>query len=405
MKKEMIVILIFMIIVSWPYTAYATNAAKVLGNGAVSPVMGGTGCVEPQDTGGILINPAGVTKMGNRIDIATEFAVVDAKLDTSGATNFFFRNVNGLHKSKKQDIFAPHMGFASQIGESDWYYGFAAAVTGGFALDYKHSRLSEAVTGNMFDKHASLHNCEFVPTIAYKPIDELSIGVSPVATFNRFETDLANAGFTRTIGNDNGSHAWGMGFNVGSIYDVGDYLSVGVSYKSPRWNYRFADYNDILDKINGPPEYIMGAAITPTEDILLESNVKFIHWRWVDLLEDSPENGGYGWKNQWVFSTGAQYTLLDRLKLRAGYNYGESPIQSDALWANGLSSLISEHHLGIGAGYDITDKFSVDLGWVKTFSNKVEDDGSGDSVSRSGQGAFSIVSVDSFFLGFSYKFE
>ncbi len=177
MRKRRLIIFILILIFICPSNVFATNGSKVIGNGATSPIMGGTGCVEPQDTGGILINPAGITKIGNRVDIATELAVVDAKMDTSGATHPTFRNINGLHRSKAQAIFAPHTGFSAQIGESNWYYGFAGAVVGGLALDYKHSRLSENPalmgTGNEFDKHAELYNFEFVPTVVVHPVKQV----------------------------------------------------------------------------------------------------------------------------------------------------------------------------------------------------------------------------------------
>ncbi|MBN1493329.1 MAG: aromatic hydrocarbon degradation protein, partial [Candidatus Omnitrophica bacterium] len=67
MKPKIVFTLIVVSLFLLQQPAFAVNGSKLIGVGAVSPVMGGTGAVEPQDTAGIMINPATVTKMGKRI--------------------------------------------------------------------------------------------------------------------------------------------------------------------------------------------------------------------------------------------------------------------------------------------------------------------------------------------------
>jgi len=57
-------------------------------------------------------------------------------------------------------------------------------------------------------------------------------------------------------------------------------------------------YSDVLEKTSGPPEYIAGVALRPTDKLLIESNAKFIHWRAIDIMNESPSNGGYGWEDK-----------------------------------------------------------------------------------------------------------
>ncbi len=96
--------------------------------------------------------------------------------------------------------------------------------------------------------------------------------------------------------------------------------------------------------------------------------------------------------------------MTDRFRLRLGYNYGRSPVRKDVLFANALSPLMAEHHLGLGFGYDLSERFSVDFGWVHTFTKTLTDDGSGDTFSQGGKGTTASLGIDSLILGVSYKF-
>ncbi|MBN1493417.1 MAG: outer membrane protein transport protein [Candidatus Omnitrophica bacterium] len=405
MKTKNVLVLIVLSFFVLQQPAFAVNGSKLIGVGAVSPAMGGTGAVEPQDTAGIMINPATVTKMGKRIDGAVEFAMIDAYMDTSQAALVNFRNTAGVKKSKDGHIWLPYFGFSNRLGDSDWYYGFASGIVSGLKVDYKTSRLSQLVTNNDFDKHIESYSMEFVPTVAYKPIEKLSLGVSGVTTLNYLKGDITTASFTETEGRNHGDLNLGIGFNVGAVYDICEYASVAFSFKSRRWNDENHKYDDVAKQIDGAPEYIFGLALKPIDNLLIESNAKFIDWTNIPILRKGPANHGYGWTSQWVFSVGAQYTMFERLKLRLGYNYGQSPIRNNVVYANALLSLISEHHLGVGLGYQITDRFSVDAGWVHTFKNDLTETGLGDAYSVNGKGSYISLAVDSFLLGFSYHFD
>jgi long-chain fatty acid transport protein len=364
--------------------------------------MGGTGCVEPQDTAAMMINPAGISKIGNRIDVASEIALIDLRLDTSQVAAPY-GNSFGVQKSRADLALIPHTGFSMRLEDSPFYVGCALAVVSGFAVDYPHSRLAESVTQNAFDRRAELYQIECAPSIAYQIKDDISIGLGLVGTFNRLETDSAK-GTAVNSGRDNGSHAWGLGFNVGAIYDLNEYVSFGAAYKSMRWNQKFNEYANLAYRINGPPETIFGVAIKPHPKLLFEHNTKFIQWSKVDILRKSPADEGFGWEDQWVFGFGLQYTPVDRLRLRLGYNYGASQIEPDVLYANALASLISEHHLTLGFGFDITEHITVDCGCLHAFRNRMVDNGQGDAKSQIGQGTKVSLEVDSLYVGMSYRF-
>ena len=153
-------------------------------------------------------------------------------------------------------------------------------------------------------------------------------------------------------------------------------ISLGTSYESHNWQGHHYKYKDCLPYIDEPPIINAGISIKPIKDLELTYDTRFINWTDVKIAENSPDNGGFGWKDQWVFAVGSEYTTFkDKLKLRLGYNYGRSPIQRDVVFANALLPVIVEHHLTTGFSYYITKALSMDFAWEHGFKNSMSDKG------------------------------
>lgn len=68
---------------------------------------------------------------------------------------------------------------------------------------------------------------------------------------------------------------------------------------------------------------------------------------------------GFGWKDMTVYKIGLIYDIDDRLTVRAGYNYGKSPIRNDQLVFSALAPATVEKHYSIGFTYQMKG----DLDW------------------------------------------
>jgi long-chain fatty acid transport protein len=90
---------------------------------------------------------------------------------------------------------------------------------------------------------------------------------------------------------------------------------------------------------------------------------------------------------------GGEFKPTQKLALRAGYNYGKSPIRGgakDPTNSNNIPNFdaqfsdfdiavfnligfpaISEHHITLGLGYEFTKNFSIDLAYEHVFNKKV----------------------------------
>jgi long-chain fatty acid transport protein len=66
------------------------------------------------------------------------------------------------------------------------------------------------------------------------------------------------------------------------------------------------------------------------------------------------------WSNQRVFAIGAAIDLSPAVTLRAGYNYGRSPVPLDNL--NPLLAAIGERHFTAGLAHKLTPGWSITYG-------------------------------------------
>ena len=172
---------------------------------------------------------------------------------------------------------------------------------------------------------------------------------------------------------------------AGLLYKFNEMLNLGASYESHNWMTDHYKYKDCLPYIDEPPIVSVGLSFKPVKQWEFTYDTRYINWTDVKLARLAPKDGGFGWRDQWVFAVGTEYSYKDKLKLRLGYNYGKSPIQPNVVFSNALMPVIVEHHLTTGLSYLITKDLSLDLTWEHHFENVMADDG-GDSADSVGQG-------------------
>jgi len=68
---------------------------------------------------------------------------------------------------------------------------------------------------------------------------------------------------------------------------------------------------------------------------------------------------GFGWKNMSVISAGLQVKGIDRLPLRAGYNYSTNPIESEPAFFSAPATAIIKNAFQVGAGFEINERFTI----------------------------------------------
>lgn len=419
--KATIVTFVFISFTFLSNYAYAGNASRLIGFSARDEGMAGATTASSEDTSCLVKNPAGLVRIGDRIDASYESILLhDVTLHTEGTniagTAINYTNAGLRQKSNINYIPAGNAGISYRIPGTDEHpiaVGVGAFTIGGMALNYPSSRLNTALlaNGGDYDKMVDMRTMRIAPGIAAAFNDKLSFGMTANIDIQALRANLAHTItpvgltlFDETAGKGNWDFTVGGGFTLGLLYKMFDMLSLGVSYESHNWQGHHYQYKDTLPYIDEPPIINMGIAIKPIKNLEVTYDTRYINWTDVKLARNSPDSGGFGWRDQWVFAVGSEYTTFkDKLKLRLGYMYGKSPIQPNVLFTNSLLPVILEHHLTTGFSYFITKDLSLDFAWEHHFKNVMADDG-GDSADLIGNGTKVTAAADIISVGFGYKF-
>ncbi len=386
-----IVVLFLTVLLSIP--AMATNGDNLIGVGPISRAMGGVGIAAPQDAiSAVFSNPAamcvGPFCPSSEVDFAGTLFMPDVKAKVTGA------GVGGTNKASSDDeVYAiPAFGLSVPIGSAInpplWRFGLAAYGVTGLGVDYRESdidRPNPGFGGNplIAGAYTQLQSMRFAPAVAYQPNAKFSFGLAGIVEYSNL--DLAE-------GSD-----WDYGFGLqgGAIFKATNELSLGLNIITPR-KLEFKkvadfDFDGSLDGLDleAPLEIGAGAAYT-INNFLVEADIKWINWGDADGYKD------FDWEDQWVFAIGAQYEPIPKLFIRAGYNYGKTPVKDndgfngtaprtvqgktlptyyyETFRLIGFPALV-EHHLTFGIGYEFTPTFSAHLGYMHAFKESLSETG------------------------------
>ena len=420
MRKPIVVIFFIVVAISFIFNGnvYAANASRMVGFSARDEGMAGATTASSEDTSCLVKNPAGLVRIGNRIDASYENILLhDVTIHTEGPNLLFGGTTSYVNKGLTQTsninyIPGGNAGVSYHIPGTDRYpisVGIGAFTIGGMADNYPSSRLNTLLLaeGGNYDKMVDMRTMRIAPGIAAAFNDKLSFGATANIDIQALRANLAHSGgaaFEETAGKGNWDFTAGGGFTVGILYKMFDMLSLGASYESHNWMGHHWQYKDCLPLIDEPPIVNLGVSIKPIKNLEITYDTRYINWTNVKIARLAPKDGGFGWRDQWVFAVGSEYTTFkDKLKLRLGYMYGKSPIQPNVAFANSLLPVILEHHLTTGFSYFLKKDLSLDFAWEHHFKNVMVDDG-GDSGDNIGNGTKITSAADVISLGIGYKF-
>ena len=107
------------------------------------------------------------------------------------------------------------------------------------------------------------------------------------------------------------------------------------------------------------------------------------------------------WEDQWVYAIGVEYAFNDMHTLRAGYNYGKSPVPDDNL--NPLFPAIVEQHVTLGYGLTL-GQWAVNLAYEHAFENTQVNNNANQQVNSFGPGLEVSHSQNTVSLEATYRY-
>jgi len=370
--------------------AMAINGILFYGVGARNRAMGGANGAAPVDSSTILINPAGIGHLGNTADLGAHLLRAHRNMDTGEATNpaGLVNTAAGNQTSNQEYYLTPTSGMTFRDPGSKWAFGGLIAGVAGEGASYKNARTVLGVNpdGSDFDTSSFLFIIKGIPAASYQVNDKLSVGAGLHINAALFSADALTGELVETEGDGKLDIAYGVGAQIGVLYDFNDTWSVGASYTSEQWFQEFNLYDDLIPDFGLPPEYRVGVAYRPTDKLLLTADYKLIQWTALDLYDDSPAEGGFGWRDQHSFGVGAAYNFTSKITGRMGVNYAKTNIKKDSTFANALVPTVYETHLAIGGDWNFYKNNSISFSVVRTLDNDQKDNGNGDAFSQAGKG-------------------
>ncbi len=346
--------------------------------------MGGAGLTIASDPTAAAINPALAGRMGDSAILSVGVFKANVERELAGG----LANTTGGKQKSEADTFANgSMGVNIRL-DDEKAVNISLYPGGGGATNWANARTANGANdGTDSDITWRMFNLQIA--MGYNPNPATSIGAGIVLSRATMKTDSLDNGFGRDAGLNKTQTANGIGFQIGGVHDVNDKLSIAGDVHSPVWHERFSGLKSVfISAVDRPGTIAIGADYKVSPETQVAFDIKRVMNSMVDTISMQPQaDGGFGWNDPTILMLGVQHMLADNFQIRAGYNYGKSPIDEEHVFANVLFPAIVEHHFTAGLNVGVTD--AIDLGWSGywTPTAELKDSGEGDSFSQNGVGS------------------
>ena len=346
--------------------ANATNGMRMIGFGPVQDSMGGVSVGLPLDAASILTNPAGMSVLPGRIDFGASYFKPSVDYKAIGGAN------GAEIDSDRGGSPVPAFGLIIPLGDK-FKFGVGAYGVAGMGVDYP-ANLYGSVT------YTSYSQMRFAPALSYKINDIVSVGAALNVMYATMEFNAASA-FSQMP--HMGASSLGYGATIGVLVKPTDMIQIGLAYETKSFFQDFS-FNTSAgeDKIefDQPEMATIGIGIKPVKDLLIGFDIEWINWSETNgqnlpkytTNSSSAMPWNLNWNDQFVYKLGVQYTVNPTVVLRAGYNYGKMPLDSNRAFENIAFPAVSEHHFTAGMGINFNKQFTLNIGGMYSPSAKID---------------------------------
>ena len=370
----------------------AGSGAFRLGFGdAESLAKGGAFVGEADNAADVYHNPAGMTQLEDGQHVSAGFAWLNLFVD--------HESPSGVEtQMRRENIVIPQLYYVNNFGLEDFSFGVGVRSNNGASTEWAEDSFSKYVA-----TRTDLENIDYLVAGAYQLNDNLSVGAG---------IDVVNAKLSQNklINQQPGTDAeaqlkfqdYGVGYTLSTLYKVNEKHQFGLQYRGPidlKWEgeatlhglndaganplatiFGGSTYStDIQWDITLPQSVVLGYSFKPDNKWRFNFDAEWTDWSTIEqeVLSFGETNGtrntvlhsatdlSLDWKSSWAFSLGGEYAYNDKLDLRAGYFFHETPIP-DANFNSFLPDSDS-HGINLGFGYDLNDSATLDMSWTGVF--------------------------------------
>ncbi|MBP2310861.1 OmpP1/FadL family transporter [Azospirillum soli] len=295
-------------------------------------------------------------------------------------------------------------GYAVFAVSPDVRVGLAITAPWGLATDYP-----ENWVGRYHGIHSSLRTININPTVSYEIMPQLTLGAGLQFQYAKarlsqgidFGSILAAQGAAVRPGSIDGvgevkGDDWGFGFTAGMLYEPVKGTRFGVSYRSSVSHE--LDGDGKFEGVPAVPALRASFAATTakakvtTPDIISFGAYHELNSQWAVMADAQWTNWSrfkelrirYGnplradslteehWDDSWFFALGAAYKWNEKLTLRAGVAYDQTPVTDQHRTPRIPDE--DRYWVSLGFGYQLTDSIRTDVGYTHIFADKAKVD-------------------------------
>lgn len=362
--------------------AYA-GGYRVSLQGGRALAMGHTGVAIIDNAEAAFFNPSGLVFLQNKWEFAGGVSFVSSKIKWQNEET-------GQYASTKNPVSTPMYIYSNYQINDRISVGLSVFTPYGSVVEYDKDWAGSHLV-NLIDLSAFY----LQPHFSYKISDKLSVGAGPIMAIGGVEF---NKNLNRTLTDFDGNRsnvtieASGViefGWHASATYLPMDGLVLGASYRSemimkvdgedakfynipdsPRTPYEDTKFKAELPL---PAELLVGASYSWDKwTVAFDYGLTF--WNAYKSLDVEfknppgkeneppfidPSSMPRNYKNSAAYRFGAQYQLNDKLALRAGYYFDETPVQKGYFAPE--TPRTDSHNITLGAGYNINKNLRVEV--------------------------------------------
>jgi len=332
-----------------------------------------------QDASTVLTNPAGMTRLeGTQLLLGAQLLYGDLKFSIGPGTSSQLGTGDG---GNPVGWFPGGGAFFSYSVSPELKVGFAMTGNFGLAEEYDSSWV-----GRYYVQEAALLGISFLPSIAYKVNDKLSLGASLNIMYGILKNQVAINNVLPAFADGQlklDDNTWGIGVNLGLLYELDARTRFGLTYNSQvKLDFeapaQFSGLAPGLQTVLGNagllnanvdlgvkvPQGVMGSVFHQLNDRwAVLGSLGWQQWSkfgkvevGIDSSNPTSLTTALNYKDTWHFAGGAQYRLSDPWTLNFGIAYDsgfqDSSNVSPALPAN------AAWRFGVGGQNQVSKTFS-----------------------------------------------
>jgi long-chain fatty acid transport protein len=317
--------------------------------GTAEPGLAAAGyAARAQDASTAFTNPAGMTRLeGTQSVVGGQLMWLNNRFSIGDGTSPALGGDTG-GRALGANGFVPGAGaFVTHSISPDLKLGFSIAGNFGSVIDY-----DDQWVGRYRVQQATLLGVQFVPSVAYRVTDRLSVGAGINAVYGVFKQQVAINNLLPSAADGRlevDDKSWGFGGNLGLLYEVDPGTRVGLTWASQvdldfRAPAQFSGLGPGLSSLLASrglldaqlsigtriPQQVMASAFSQVDERwAVLGNVGWQQWSKFGQVAIGIDNSAnpvalttsIPFKDTWHVAAGAQYRLSDPWRLNFGVAY------------------------------------------------------------------------------------